>query len=109
MTVGVVDHQLGSFRPSVMRGRPWVLGRAPVPPGRVLRWGVGRVAGRLVSGGAGLEAVPGGDQVGRPGPAGRDLQDSSAGVGDQPGRGGQDPEAQRLGRGRGLAVESDVA
>ena len=68
-------------------------------------WGGGRVRP-----GAGLEAVPGGGQVGGPLPAGWDFQDSSSGVGDQPCRGGQDPKSQGLGGGLGqVAVECDVA
>jgi hypothetical protein len=67
------------------------------------RWGAGS------RGVQGLEAVPGGGQVGGPFPAGLDLQEA-AGVGDQAGRGGQDPEAQRLRAGRGqLVVQGEVA
>jgi len=58
----------------------------------------------------GLESVPGGGQVAGPCPAGWDLQDAAAGVGDHAGRGGQNPEAQGLGGGVGqVAVEGEVA
>ena len=79
---------------------------------RVLGWAPGSTAGRVLRGWSGwvavgsdrvqgLQVVPGGGQVAGPFPAGWDLQDSSSGVGDQAGRGGQEPKAQRLGGGFG--------
>jgi hypothetical protein len=52
----------------------------------------------------GLDALPGGDDVLRPGPGRGDLQGSAASAADQAGGGVQDPVAQRrlrLGHGRG--------
>jgi hypothetical protein len=87
---------------------PDVLGGRRVPlAGRVVLL-VG--SGKLGSGGVqGLEPVPGGDDVGGPGPAGWDLQDPSAGVGDQAGRGAEQPEPQgfRFGFGE-LPVQREV-
>jgi hypothetical protein len=79
---------------------PEVLGRAPV-----LRAGRGCAvpetgvagSGRL----QGVDALPGGGQVGGPGPAGWDFQDLLAGVGDEAGGSGEDPVAQHLGFGFG--------
>ncbi len=93
------------------RGRgavPDVLGWAPVPRSGLGSWVVGTVS--VGSAGVqGLEPVPGGGEVGGPGPAGRNLQDSSSGVGDEAGRGRQQPEPQGLGGGLGQPVEGEVA
>jgi hypothetical protein len=73
-----------------MVGCPRVLGWAPgTTAGRVL-WVVGTGGGPRSDGVEGVEAVPGGGQVGGPLPAGWDLEDSLSGVGDQAGWGGQD-------------------
>jgi len=86
-----------------------VLGWAPVPPSGLVLLVVGAVAGVSV-GVQGVEPVPGGGEVLGRGPAGRDLQDFASGVGDQAGRGGQQPEPQGLGRGFGqVVVEGEVA
>ena len=63
-------------------------------------WLVGSVVGGL-GGVQGLEAFPGGGQVGGPFPAGWDFENLASGVGDEAGRGGQEPEPQGLGRGLG--------
>ena len=81
---------------------PMVLGWAPgstVRPGGA-GWSGGWWAGGL-GGVQGLEAFPGGGQVGGPFPAGWDFEDLVSGVGDEAGRGGQEPEPQGLGRGLG--------
>ena len=83
-------------------------------PGSTARLGVAGWSGRMGAspsdGVEGLEAVPGGGQVTGPFPAGWHLQDSTSGVGDQAGWGGQEPEAQRLGGGFGkVAVQCEVA
>ena len=54
----------------------------------------------------GLQAVPCSGQVAGPFPAGWDLQDSSSGVADQPGLGGQDRKAQCLGGGLASSASS---
>ena len=100
---------LGSPAAAGRMGPSDVLGWAPGPrAGRVLML-VG--AGCLGSGGVqGLESVPRGDDVGGPTPAGWDLEDSLAGVGDVAGGGAQQPEPQGLGFGSGeLSIEGELA
>ena len=56
-----------------------------------------------------LESVPGVDDVVGEGPAGWDLQDFLAGVGDVAGGGAQEPVAQGFGFGSGqLPIEDEV-
>src|SRR6266508_3066327 len=74
--------------------------------GRRFHWSAGAVlssSGRGVCscGVEGLESFVGGGQVACPLPAGWDLQDLAAGVGDEAGWGAQEPVAQRFGFGFG--------
>jgi hypothetical protein len=56
-----------------------------------------------------LEPVPGGDDVWSPSPAGWDLQDPAAGVGDVAGWGTEQPEPEGLGFGFGqVAVQGEM-
>src|SRR5688500_5871947 len=58
----------------------------------------------------GVESAPRGDDVGGPTPAGWDLEDSLAGVGDVAGGGAQQPEPQGLGFGSGeVSIEGELA
>src|SRR6266540_1259740 len=62
------------------------------------------------SAGEGEESFVGGGQIACPLPAGWDLQDLAAGVGDEAGWGAQEPVAQRFGFGFGeFGVEGEVA
>jgi len=88
---------------------PDVLRWAPVPRSGQGSWVVGTVTDGS-AGVQGLEPIPDGGEIGGPGPAGRNLQDFSSGVGDQAGWGRQQMEPRCLGGGLGqLPVEREVA